>query len=83
MPLSTVFADVDFESARKIADNLKAFPKALRLIGFREMYDEVGRDFDTLTEWRRVLSDVDLIITPTCTTLTSSPGSANDSIRGV
>lgn len=44
----TAFADVDFESAGKIGDNLKAFPKAKRFTDFREMYEKVGDDFDAV-----------------------------------
>ncbi|MGD1978494.1 MAG: Gfo/Idh/MocA family oxidoreductase [Akkermansiaceae bacterium] len=44
----TAFADVDFQSARKIADNLKSFPKAKRFTDFREMYEKVGSDFDAV-----------------------------------
>lgn len=44
----TAFADVDFKSARKIEDNLKAFPDAKRFTDFREMYEKIGGDFDAV-----------------------------------
>ena len=44
----TAFADVDFKSARRIEENLKAFPKAKRFTDFREMYEKVGSDFDAV-----------------------------------
>lgn len=44
----SAFADVDFESARRIEENLKAFPKARRFTDFREMYEKAGDDFDAV-----------------------------------
>jgi predicted dehydrogenase len=44
----TAFADVDYQSARKIEENLKAFPKARRFTDFREMYEKAGNDFDAV-----------------------------------
>ncbi len=44
----TAFADVDFASAGRIAENLKAFPKAKRFTDFREMFAKVGGDFDAV-----------------------------------
>jgi len=44
----TAFADVDFKSARRIEENLAAFPKAKRFTDFREMYEKVGGDFDAV-----------------------------------
>jgi len=44
----TAFADVDYKSARRIEENLKAFPKAKRFTDFREMYEKVGDDFDAV-----------------------------------
>jgi predicted dehydrogenase len=44
----TAFADVDFQSAGRIEENLKAFPEAKRFTDFREMFEKVGGDFDAV-----------------------------------